>query len=73
MNTERIIRLLAGTLILLSLLLAHVHSRHWLWLTAFVGANLFQSALTRWCLAEQILIRLGVQPCEGMRRGEAKT
>lgn len=37
-------------------------SRHWLWLTAFVGANLFQSAFTRWCLAEKLFIALGAKP-----------
>jgi len=42
--------------------LRHV-SRYWLWFTAFVGLNLFQSALTRWCLMEQILEKLGVPPC----------
>ncbi len=43
-----------------SLLLAYFVSPYWLWFTAFVGANLFQSALTRWCLMENILRRLGV-------------
>lgn len=52
---ERIIRGFAGTVILASLLLAHYQSPYWLWLTAFVGANLLQSSLTRWCLLESIL------------------
>ena len=60
MNMERWIRMIAGTLILVSLGLAHWHSPNWLWFTAFVGANLFQSSLTRWCLMEDILARLGV-------------
>ena len=64
LTTERLVRLFAGTLILVSLLLAHYHSHYWLWLAAFVGANLFQSALTRWCPAEKIFQALGVPgPC----------
>jgi hypothetical protein len=58
---ERWIRLIAGTFILLSLALSRVHSPYWLLFTAFVGANLFQSALTRWCLMEDFLRKLGVR------------
>jgi hypothetical protein len=61
---ERYIRLIAGSFILLSLLLAWLVSPYWLLFTAFVGANLFQSALTRWCLMENILTKAGVPPCE---------
>jgi len=60
MTMERWIRLIAGSFILLSLALAHWVHPGWLWFTAFVGANLLQSALTRWCLMENILARLGV-------------
>lgn len=60
MVVERWIRLIAGSLILISLALYHLHSHYWLWFTAFVGLNLFQSALTRWCLMEDILLKLGV-------------
>lgn len=60
MTMERWIRLIAGTLILASLILARYHSANWLWFTAFVGANLFQSALTKWCLMEDILSKLGI-------------
>ncbi len=60
MTMERWIRLIAGGFILLSLALAHWVHPGWLWFTAFVGANLLQSALTRWCLMENILARLGV-------------
>ncbi len=63
MCMERWIRLVAGTFVLVSLGLAHFHSPYWLWFTAFVGANLFQSALTRWCLLEDILRKVGVPPC----------
>ena len=57
---ERWIRLIAGCFILISLALAHWVHPYWLWFTAFVGANLFQSALTKWCLLEDILAKLGV-------------
>jgi hypothetical protein len=60
MSMERIIRMIAGTFILASLALAHWVNPNWLWFTAFVGANLFQSSLTRWCLMEDILDKLGI-------------
>ena len=60
MPMERWIRLFAGCFILISLALAHWVNPNWLWFTAFVGANLFQSALTRWCLLEDILNKMGV-------------
>ncbi len=64
MKLENVIRALAGTLILTSLVLAHFVSQNWLWLTAFVGANLLQSAFTGFCPAETILKKLGVGgPC----------
>jgi len=61
MVVERWIRLFAGSFILISLALAHWVHPYWLWFTAFVGLNLFQSALTRWCLMEDILVKLGVK------------
>ena len=60
MTLERWIRLIAGTLVVLSVTLSYFHSRVWLWLTLFVGVNLFQSALTGWCLMEDILRKFGV-------------
>jgi hypothetical protein len=36
------------------------HNVNWLWFTLFVGANLFQSGLTNWCLMDKILAKLGV-------------
>ena len=60
MTVNRIVHVFAGAVILLSLALAHFQSHHWLWLTAFVGANLFQSGLTNWCLLASILRKLGV-------------
>ena len=52
---------MAGTCVRLSLALRQVHSVSWLWFTAFVGANLFQSALTRRCLMEDVRRKLGVR------------
>lgn len=60
MIMERWIRMIAGTFILASLALAHWVDIRWLWFTAFVGTNLLQSALTGWCLMEDILARLGI-------------
>ena len=70
MNSERIIRIMAGSFILLSLLLGApdsplYHSSYWLWFTAFVGFNLFQSGITRFCAAESILWKLGVRKADG--------
>jgi len=59
---QRIIRAFAGTFILVSLLLAiKLNNLNWLWVTAFVGANLLQSSITKWCLLEVILGKLGVK------------
>ena len=60
MTIESIIRLLAGSLILMSLALSQFVSPWWLVLAAFVGLNLAQSALSGFCPAEMILKRLGV-------------
>ncbi|HQZ24745.1 MULTISPECIES: DUF2892 domain-containing protein [Flavobacterium] len=58
---NRIVRAVAGTFILISLLLAIYVNQNWLWFTAFVGANLLQSSITKWCLMEDILTKLGVK------------
>lgn len=58
MTIENQVRAFAGTFILLSLFLAHWHSSQWLWFTAFVGANLLQSSLTKFCPLEIVLRRL---------------
>lgn len=55
MTVERTIRLIAGTFILLSLALGWWVSPWWFLFTAFVGLNLLQSSLTKWCLMEDIL------------------
>ncbi|PVE42755.1 YgaP family membrane protein [Limnohabitans planktonicus] len=66
MKSWQIVRLLAGFFVLLSLALGVEGSpvfvnEWWLAFTAFVGLNLLQSALTKWCLMESILSKLGVE------------
>ncbi len=61
MTIERCLRGIAGLFILVSVLLAHYHSHYWLFLTAFVGLNLLQSAFTNWCPMITILKKLGVK------------
>jgi hypothetical protein len=60
MKMEQYIRAIAGTFILLSLALGYLHSPYWHLFTAFVGLNLLQSAFTKWCLMEDILVKFGV-------------
>lgn len=55
------LRAIAGTVVLVSLGLAAVHSPAWLWLTAFVGVNLVQSAVTGWCPMMVMLRKAGVR------------
>lgn len=59
MKTESAIRILAGTMVLASLALAHWVDPRWVWLTVFVGANLFQSGFTGFCPAETLLRKIG--------------
>jgi len=66
MTVERLIRIFAGLFVLVSLVLGVeasplFASKHFLWLTAFVGLNLFQSGFTRLCPLESILRKLGVR------------
>lgn len=62
MSIDRIVLAFAGTMILVSLLLAHFVSPNWLWLTAFVGANLLQSSVTGFCPLALILKKAGARP-----------
>jgi hypothetical protein len=72
MTVERIVRIIAGLFIMLSLALAHqsgavnMTQPSWLWLTAFVGLNLFQSGLTRLCPLDFILKKAGVKSSCGI-------
>lgn len=58
---NRVIRAIAGTFILISLLLVVYVNQNWLWFTAFVGVNLLQSSFTKWCLLEDILKKFGIE------------
>ena len=65
MRSWQMVRMFGGLFVLLSLALGVLGSpifvsQNWLWFTAFVGANLLQSAFTKWCLLETILRKLGV-------------
>jgi len=62
MSIDRIVLAFAGTVILLSLALSQLHSAYWLWLTAFVGANMLQAAFTRFCPLAMVLKKLGSRP-----------
>ncbi len=59
-SMERYIRAIAGSFVIISLALGYLSSPYWHLLTAFVGLNLLQSALTNWCLMEKFLARIGV-------------
>ena len=65
MTAQSLTRLIAGLFIMLSLALAHMggtadmSSVSWLWFTAFVGVNLFQSGISKWCLMTNMLKKLG--------------
>ena len=67
MTIERMVRIIAGFFIMLSLTLAHVSDSvdmtqlSWLWFTAFVGFNLFQSGITRFCPMDTMLKKAGLK------------
>ena len=62
MSIDRFVMAFAGVMILLSLVLSQIHSINWLWLNAFVGLNVLQSAFTGFCPLATILKKLGVKP-----------
>jgi hypothetical protein len=70
MTVNRIVRIVAGFFIMLSLGLAHLFGQvdlahlSWLWFTAFVGANLFQSGFTKFCPMDSVLRKFGVPETE---------
>lgn len=61
MTVNRYLRMIAGFFVILSVALAHFHSPYWLYFTAFVGLNLFQSAFSNWCPMITILRNFGVK------------
>ena len=62
MSIDRVVLAFAGFVVLASLGLSLVHSQNWLWLAAFVGANLFQAAFTGFCPLAVILKKIGLKP-----------
>lgn len=62
MNIDRFVLAFAGSVVLLSVVLAHFVSPWWLLLTLFVGANLLQSAFTGFCPLAMILRKFGLKP-----------
>jgi hypothetical protein len=67
MSIDRAVLAFAGTVVLISLLLSQLHHPAWLWLTAFVGANLLQSSFTGFCPLARILKRFGLRSGEAFR------
>jgi hypothetical protein len=61
MSIDRMVLRFAGSMVLASLLLAWLHNSYWLWLTAFVGANLLQSSFTGFCPLAIVLKKFGGQ------------
>ena len=61
MTVDRILRLVAGFFVMLSVTLGVLVNPNWFWFTAFVGLNLFQSAFTNWCPLMTILRKAGVK------------
>jgi len=54
-------RVIVGFMVLLSVVLTVYVNANWMWFTVFIGVNLIQSAFTKWCLLETILVKLGVK------------
>ena len=73
MSMHYIIRAIAGAFVLISLGLGYVHTPWWHLFTAFVGLNLLQSSITKWCLMENILASLGVADREPAPAGRGRT
>jgi len=62
MNIDKAVFRFAGLVILVTLVLSHYHSAHWLWLTAFVGLNMLQASFTGFCPLARVLARMGLRP-----------
>ena len=62
MTIDRAVTALAGFMVLLSVALGYFVSPNWYWLTAFIGANLMQSAFTGFCPLAKILKAVGCKP-----------
>lgn len=64
MTVERALRIIAGIMILISVVLTHFLSPWWLLFTAFIGLNLLQSGFTNWCPMMNILRASGLKDCK---------
>lgn len=62
MNIDRLVLAIAGSFVLISLLLSQLHSLYWLWFTAFVGANMLQASFTGFCPLAIVLKKFGRTP-----------
>jgi hypothetical protein len=62
MSIDRLVMMFAGTVILVSLAMSQLHHVYWLFLTAFVGANLLQASFTGFCPLAKVLKALGSRP-----------
>jgi hypothetical protein len=58
---NKFFRVIVGVMVLLSVVLTYYVHQNWMWFTVFIGVNLIQSAFTKWCLLETILVKLGVK------------
>ena len=72
MTVERALRLVAGALVALSVLLGIYVSANFLWFTLFVGLNLFQSAFTNWCPMMAVLRKAGLRDPTGAAPAAAR-
>jgi hypothetical protein len=62
MSLDRAVMMFAGFMVLVSLALTHWMHPAWVWLTVFVGLNLMQASITRFCPAAMLFRRMGVKP-----------
>jgi hypothetical protein len=67
MSLDRAVMMFAGFMVLVSVALAHWVHPAWMWLTVFVGLNLLQASITRFCPAAMLFRKLGVRPGTAFR------
>jgi hypothetical protein len=67
MSLDRAVMMFAGVMVLVSVALTHWVDPAWMWLTVFVGLNLLQASITRFCPAAMLFRRLGVRPGPAFR------
>ncbi len=67
MTVDRAVMMFAGLMILISVALTYWVHPAWMWLTVFVGLNLFQASITGFCPAARLFRRLGVLPGPAFR------